>query len=443
MAGYIPTRLVPVLDARALDEIEEVNLERLLGTDEAADLEFKQQHYGTTEGDKKEMAYDIADRANDVGGLIIIGIAEDSGGCAIALTPVDPDPHGSEETTRIYQVAGSKIRPYPEIAVRKINSTTEPGKVFYIISVPPSNWGPHGVLIGDHALRWPRRSGTSRRWLSESEIADAYRQRHGKEEDQIDQAHEIHREMAEELSNADGWLIVSLVPNRAGNMAITAPSIEEYRVWVNRRRSLEFPAYMRTAMFGQVRADFRSVRFSDAGKSDLPPYSQQGRMYEDGSGTLATKYPVDERGDFLEIADEVLLGDVINSLLLLGAHAVERSLTGGDAVVLAQLFGSPIASMVLTGWDGVRSDQLDGSVRVSVATPRSRHMVSLEDIATPGQALLRAARPIVADLMSPFGIPESRQLTEDGVIALRLLPSSGSRQQVQGWAEQHGVETLP
>src|SRR6266508_3084793 len=133
MAGYVPTRLVPILGARTLEDIEEVNLQRRIGTDEAADLVFKQEHYGVTEGDKKEMAYDIADRANDVGGLIIIGIEEDSGGRATTLTPVNPDPHGSEETTRIYQIAGSKIRPYPEIAVRKIDSPAEPGKVFYII----------------------------------------------------------------------------------------------------------------------------------------------------------------------------------------------------------------------------------------------------------------------------------------------------------------------
>jgi hypothetical protein len=248
-----------------------------------------------------------------------------------------------------------------------------------------------------------------------------------------------HGGLSKELPRDDGWLIMTLVPNRAGDMPITRASIDEFRTWLRQRRAFEFPTFIRTATFDQVRSEFRSIRFNDAPRPDLPPYSQLGRAYGDGSGIFATKYPGDERGDFLEIEDERLLGDVIDSLLLLGAHAVERALTGGDAVVLTELLGSGTIPMVLTGYDVLpRPDQLEGSVRLVGSTPVSQRMMSLEDISMPGPALIRAARPIVADLFSCFGIPEPAQASDGGVLHLRRF-SRGAGQQVRDWADSHGV----
>jgi hypothetical protein len=95
--------------------------------------------------------------------------------------------------------------------------------------------------------------------------------------------------------------------------------------------------------------------------------------------------------------------------------------------------------MLLTGQgrDGV-IDQLDDSVRVHVATERSQHMVSLVDVASSGPGLLLAARMILCDLMSPFGVPEPRQLSEEGAINLRLVTQT-FKQPMKDWADAHGA----
>ena len=448
-AGYIPPRLIPLLGAATLEDLDEEVLSKFLGLDEAPDLDFKKTTYGNSDSDKKELAYDVADRANDVGGLIVIGV-EEAAGRATVLTPVTPDPYGEEERLRIQKVVSSRIFPHPEIDVRRVDSITDVSKAFYVISIPPSDWAPHAVSVGDNALRYPRRSGTGRRWLSESEIADAYRNRHRQQDEQVQRVRSIHEEMCAGLdTSADAYLVVSVVPNRPGRMRIARETLEEYRVWVNQRNS-DFAAYIRSNTYGQVRADYRSIRFSDAAQLGDPPYSQQGRMYDDGAGSFVTQYeerirslrgPEPEKAGRIEIPDEMLLADVVNSLQLLGAHAVQRTLTGGDAVVLAQLVACTAMPAVLTQFRTHFPDVLQGSVRVDGDTPLSRHMVGLEDIATPGPALLRAARPILVDLMSAFGIPAPDQLPEDGSIDLRFFYQGG--QEVKKWAERYGVEARP
>jgi predicted HTH transcriptional regulator len=199
-----------------LEEIEEVNLGRLLGLAETADLEFKQETYGNNGEQTREMAYDIAAMANDVGGLIIIGIAEEDGRAA-SLEGVAPDPFKEEEQLRIQKVVAARLFPHHRIDVHPVASTTNENNVFYVISIPPSEWTPHAVAADLPSLRWPRRSGPGRRWLSESEIADAYRNRHRQAEEQLDRVRDIHEAMLTRLDRLDmGWLVVSLVPNRAG-----------------------------------------------------------------------------------------------------------------------------------------------------------------------------------------------------------------------------------
>jgi hypothetical protein len=443
MAGYIPTRLIPLLGVGTLEEIEEAHLERLIGLDEAADLEFKQEAYGNKGEQTRELACDIAGLANHVGGLLVIGVVDD-GGRASALGPVDPDPFQEEEQLRIHKVVSSRIFPHPGTEVRRVDSASQQGKVFYVISIPPSEWAPHAVYADVPSMRWPRRDGTGRRWLYESEIADAYRQRHGAEEDQVDRAYDIHSAFVKELPTAEeGWLVLTLVPNRAGNMPISRSSVEKYQNWLNRGDDGSFPAHGRSWPRRYTRADYRSIRFADGHRPYNPAYSLQGRMYQDGSGVIAARYDADERRDFLEIVDEMLIGDVINCLLILGQHAVDRCFTGGDAIALAEFWSATGLSIILTGLGrDDRVEQLEGSIDVEVSTERSNHTVSLENVASAGPGLLLVARLILCDLMSPFGVPEPRQLSEDGRINLRSI-TPNFKSAMQGWAYTYGVQHGP
>jgi predicted HTH transcriptional regulator len=52
------------------------------------DLDFKEAHYGNTDGEKKKLAGYVAAIANTAGGVILIGIEEDDQARAIAAPGV-------------------------------------------------------------------------------------------------------------------------------------------------------------------------------------------------------------------------------------------------------------------------------------------------------------------------------------------------------------------
>jgi hypothetical protein len=76
-------------------------------------------------------------------------------------------------------VVASLVAPVPDFDVRMIPDDAEGGDGnhgFVAISVERSSAGPHAVAV-QTSLRYPRRTGTTTRYLSEPEVADAYRQR--------------------------------------------------------------------------------------------------------------------------------------------------------------------------------------------------------------------------------------------------------------------------
>ena len=83
-------RLSDLLGTRPEDVTEE-DLSRLIagGVREDADLDFKQERYGTSDSARRDLAGDVAAMANTRGGLIIIGI-RDENDVAIELSPVQP-----------------------------------------------------------------------------------------------------------------------------------------------------------------------------------------------------------------------------------------------------------------------------------------------------------------------------------------------------------------
>ena len=65
-----------------LDELDYQTIAELVGAPEAAegeDLDYKQAHYRPDDRGREELAKDIAAFANHLGGLLIIGMAENNG----------------------------------------------------------------------------------------------------------------------------------------------------------------------------------------------------------------------------------------------------------------------------------------------------------------------------------------------------------------------------
>lgn len=105
--------------------------------------------------------------------MIVLGIAEDDQARAASAPSV---PLSDAEAGRIRQIVASQVSPLPTFDVLRAEDPQQPGRGFMLIAVPRSPMGPHAVLVNE-ALRFPRRNGTTTTYLSEPELADAYRAR--------------------------------------------------------------------------------------------------------------------------------------------------------------------------------------------------------------------------------------------------------------------------
>jgi hypothetical protein len=144
---------------RSYDEIE-----RAMGSaEETTQLDFKEKL-----GSSPDIAKDIASMTID-GGVLVYGVREKDA-VAIALTPVPLA--GTAE--RIQQIADSAVDPLPAIEIQPLRATPGDNDGLLVVVVQPSPLAPH--MAND---RYPARSGTTTRYLSQSEVERLYGQRRG------------------------------------------------------------------------------------------------------------------------------------------------------------------------------------------------------------------------------------------------------------------------
>jgi predicted HTH transcriptional regulator len=175
----LPARLTAAL-GRHPDDLTEDDLQRAVENHipESADLDWKKDFYKGTDPGKKELAKDVSAMANTAGGMVVIGVHDGNQDHAHDLDPVDPEPGRGEEWIR--SVLANWIQPVvPNVGVRVVESATKAGKIYWVLTVPPSPQAPHAVAApgNDYHFRVHVRHGTTTRTLAESEIAQRYRDR--------------------------------------------------------------------------------------------------------------------------------------------------------------------------------------------------------------------------------------------------------------------------
>ena len=119
------------------------------------------------------MASDIAQLANTLGGIIVLGVKEQTAApmrlarCRSATTKNDASA----------KLSPSEFGPFAgRCTFRSIE--TSPGVGYFIIVVPQSVDAPHAVVQDKRLLAYPVRDGTKTRWLAEYEVAARYRDRY-------------------------------------------------------------------------------------------------------------------------------------------------------------------------------------------------------------------------------------------------------------------------
>lgn len=419
-----------------LPQLTEAHLQGLVEGQvrEDDDLDFKRERYGSSDSQKRELAADIAAMANHRGGVIVIGIGEEND-VAVEMAPVEP---ADGEEGRLRQICAGGITPHVPFDVQIVPSEIKTGRVYYVMVVPPSPLRPHAVRK-DIDLRYPRRDGSSTRWLAEAEVANMYRDRFGMVEDQLSRIGSIVDEGLTQMDLRDDWayLAVALVPSTPGSMSMGLARVRQVEKWaVDHAGTRAWRGFYGSHPNG--RAGIRRVRLGSL-LSEKGPSSNYAELHADGAGFTCEhvgRPPSSEHGQdpAVQIPNIGLLWVVARSLRLLGRHAVENTGAWGDAVVITRLFGRDMQLMYpIHG--GMLSEPWNHQ---PISDPIvSRHTIPLESLAGSDQSLLATTRLIATDLFNAFGSPEVQQIDEQGRIRIRYVLE---KQQTAALAEANGVE---
>ncbi len=436
MNQWLPPRLRPLL-GQNLDAVTESSLQNLIGLPEDTDLEFKREPWGPSEGQVKECALDIADKANAGGGLIVIGVEEGPDKRASGLVPM-PDEGGTDQGLRVHHIVARRISPPPAITHRAISVGA--GSV-HLFSVAPTTMPPYGVDVGENAFRFPVRSGLTRRYLTEPEIAGRYQQRFRSAMDQRQRLVDL-RQGGLSLIPADyeevpAWLLVAAVPEFAGHLQLSRALIGETQAWLQPALA-EFDLYRRPDRL-TVRTRFRAMWASDSSAPGRDLYSQACSLGLGGDGYVLLGHfgggsDFGPPADAVVVYDEFMIADLVNAIGVLARHA-QRAGAVGHLSFAAQIVSSQPA--VLGHPRGYRPGRYDSGVRVT-ATGWSEHDVPLDDVAAAGVERLALARLLALDLFSAFGMAEVAQIAEGPALSWQHFGSEAKRP-VEQWARTAGV----
>jgi hypothetical protein len=451
MVALVSRRLEAVFGT-SLDALTEAHITALVSShvQEAFDLDFKRDHYERNGDGKRKLAGDVAALANTAGGVILIGVDEDENACAIDAPGVELS---DAATQWVLQVVGSLVTPFPSFDVVPIrenvqaaNDSASPSTAtrgFIAIAVARTLAGPHAVLVNE-GFRFPRRNGTTTRYLSEPEVAAAYRERFLGFSDQTGRAAAIEEQAIARLErDVEPWLVVSLVPDVAGSFEIDPAAMRLVKDQTIGRHAavINTGVTYRRVTLGRRRVlvDATMVSAPKAHRASLELHTNGCATYAlqlhwlTGHGGTASPPPTSHLVD-----DEHLVVACLSGLLQTARHARDRAAAGGNAVIRVSLVQAVDIGRVELGYrrNGFADALGPFSVGGSPATAES--VVSLEAIANPGVDLVSVAATLLNELAQPFGVVELGQLSRDGAVRRRYWGQAWQGDVVE-WAEHNDV----
>ena len=403
---------------------------------ETDELDFKATLYAKTDDGKEELCKDIAGLRNHRGGALLLGVGDKNAvanGCPeVALS--------DGEERRMRQIVASGTAPHAAFEIRAIKGK-KPGKGFYLLIAEPSLDRPHAVLVGE-GLRYPRRDGTTTRYLTEPEVADAYRDRFRGATHQIERLGQITDETITRLDREDpfAWLVVSIVPGTAGDLAISFSGRNEIERWAREEHHVhDIVDGFFEEMAPVAGVSVERYVLTSPGDNRRPtlkyPYAV---CFTDGAASAAVQI----RTGISHVDTRVVLAPHLvcaaaTALRLTARHAV-RAGARGDAVVTTRL----LAPDVRLGWDHSGLTEMYENSR-TIKEARSYLTLPLDSLAGDDyQAVLAATRLTLTDIFNGFGLAEVPQITGDGTVRTRVFPEWLPGLRVGGAARRRNVRRV-
>jgi hypothetical protein len=270
------------------------------GVLETADLDWKAQ--APAQEKKVDFATDVAAMANSGGGLICLGVREDSATSA-ASSLVDID-ISDQARRNLLQVISSAVRPrIPGISIGGIPSPDDSSRGTLLVQVEASTSAPHLIEPrGKPDLRAPVRSGAANDYLNEYELSRLYLRRGQRAELSTHRHGDVLADARNRMSRKDGpWVLLSAVANAPLSIdrELTLTLEERSNIWRDARETAScilsweeeddqrapFLANLEPTQGNQRPVPGGWMTLTHAGQTDA--FRQYLAVYADGSCVLA------------------------------------------------------------------------------------------------------------------------------------------------------------
>lgn len=419
------------IDARTIEQLVAD------GVTEDDSIDFKKAMYAVKEDQAKdELAKDIAAFANHRGGVLIIGVDEVNGRASSGL----PFEGGDATKRQVLSVHAARVRPLvPDLAVEWIPAGPY-AEGYLLIGVSASPLAPHAAGNPNQgALRFPVRTGSQSRYMSEAELAAKYMQRMSTVAMSTARAASLSNEPMAWLGRDKPWIHLTVVPHAPGSMSIGAETRKAVQNWIARLAPTDVWGS------GHMEQPDCQIGHRRVSVGMWPPPQRTATHYyadlhTDGAAFVArqcgelTSGLVPE-GEVQFIALQELVNAVALALRFAVMHALENTGATGTAHVNAGLLPADHpAPMVIGSWKPLRV--ASRSRRIHMVPPMD-HVVSLDAVALDGAEWMRSTKTIADEVAQCFGLDEVPQLTPDGELRTGWWAVGDER--VETFAERYGI----
>ncbi|WP_406635807.1 helix-turn-helix domain-containing protein [Amycolatopsis sp. WGS_07] len=418
--GLNPTPLTHPMVVRAVEA----------GVAENVDLDWKQGLPADVEKKRWEFAKDVAMLANTRGGLIVFGVREENER-AQELTAV---PNGERDRQRLRALAHGRIRPMVDGLLIEAFDDENGEQGLIVVFVPPSPDAPH--VVGEkNEMGVPYRDGTDTRWMTESLLARAYRDRFSRRADDRVALDWLIDGLLGDLGFAT-WLVVSArpaapvpplfgrpEPEQAVSTMRAMPALAAEIAGDSLREAAVLTQLLESAILNPRSGLRRWVIRSNYHSTD--PHERIDwavvELHHDGSVALAIRPDVflprdvggeanEAKGDVIRVPVKIVDALIVEVVALAALHV--RSTGGvGTVSVRAKFHGNgggalpmvAVDNMLGGGYVSSLFGQVPGSRAVRNGFPVEAQFSAEDDVT----ALRGAARQLADDLNHQFGIRAS------------------------------------